>query len=290
MTKNPVTLMAIAKGKESTEGASVKRYLGIGVFTVLAVNPTKAELEKIYDTTLDKEPEYITKEEGVDKLRIDFILKSVADKCNGHEFITKASYFLENKQRVSTKGTIQVINPYGDFTWLTEDEIAAGTTPENKAWFVGKFRKAYTGEEDLTKFIRAIINIPARAYKNQKTGEIVELPNPEEAECRLESIAKYFKGDYSEIKAALKSLPDNKVKFVCGVKTTDDNKQYQDLYTNYPMKNVVTDYSKVDAEIAERKANGAKANVEYSIEPLKEYGITATEFSAEPKGNTDTFF
>ena len=53
MNKMNFAFMAFANGKESTEGASIKRYIGVAPVYVLAVNPTKAELEQIYDTTLE---------------------------------------------------------------------------------------------------------------------------------------------------------------------------------------------------------------------------------------------
>ena len=58
--KTNYMFMAFAKGKESVEAAPVKRYIGVAPVTVLAVNPTKAELEKIYGITLDNTPEYLS--------------------------------------------------------------------------------------------------------------------------------------------------------------------------------------------------------------------------------------
>ena len=49
--------MAIAKGKESTEG-SFKRYIGIAPCFIKGVNPDKAHLESIYGEQ-DKEPSYV---------------------------------------------------------------------------------------------------------------------------------------------------------------------------------------------------------------------------------------
>ena len=56
---NKVNICAMAFGKvqESSEGGEVKRYMGIGSSYILGVNPTKSELESIYDRTLDKDPE-----------------------------------------------------------------------------------------------------------------------------------------------------------------------------------------------------------------------------------------
>ena len=50
MNKTNKLFMAFATGKESTESNGVKRYIGVAPVFVLAVNPSKAELEKLYDT------------------------------------------------------------------------------------------------------------------------------------------------------------------------------------------------------------------------------------------------
>ena len=59
-SKTNKLFMAFATGKESTEGNVVKRYIGVAPVFVLAVNPSKAELEKLYDTELENAPEYIS--------------------------------------------------------------------------------------------------------------------------------------------------------------------------------------------------------------------------------------
>ena len=46
--------MAFGKGTESKEGNVVKKYIGVAPVYVLAVNPTKAELEKLYGEVKNK--------------------------------------------------------------------------------------------------------------------------------------------------------------------------------------------------------------------------------------------
>ena len=91
--------MAFAKGKEVVETNNVvKRYIGVAPVKVLTVNPNKAELEAIYDTTLDRENEYTgATPEGVKTARIDFII-ATAPKAEGEiDMKTKASYFLRKE-------------------------------------------------------------------------------------------------------------------------------------------------------------------------------------------------
>ena len=100
MKKTNFAFMAFAAGKVSTEGNAVKRYVGVAPVFVLSVNPSKAELEKLYNTQLENDPEYLGEVEvGEDKhkvqnVRLDFIVKTDAEKCGGIEFITKVAFFL----------------------------------------------------------------------------------------------------------------------------------------------------------------------------------------------------
>ena len=86
MKKTNFAFMAFASGKESTEGSAVKRYVGVAPVFVLAVNPNKAELEKLYNTQIENEPDYLGEVEvGEDKhkvqnVRLDFIVKTDAEK------------------------------------------------------------------------------------------------------------------------------------------------------------------------------------------------------------------
>lgn len=298
MNKNKTNklFMAFATGKESTEGVAVKRYIGVAPVYVLAVNPNKAELEKLYDTELENAPEYIGEaeigQEGnkykVPQVRLDFIVQADPEKCNGIDMKTKVSFFIKKEVRYNRDETkVQVINKYGETTWLPIENAKNGTVPENLSWFeAADFRPAFIGEEELTAFIKAYLNIPNKSYR-KKDGTVVELKDKSEAEARLDKIADYFKGDFSELRNVIALQPKNKVKCMFGVRTTDENKQYQSVYTQKFLKNNVTDYSKLDEELQERKANGAYPDTEFSICDLKEYSVEATEFAATAEDDGD---
>lgn len=288
--------MAFATGSESTEGNVVKKYTGVGSVGVLAVNPNKETLEKLYNTTINDDPSYLSEVEvgpegdkhTVPQVRIDFIVQTDPEKCNGIDMKTKIPFFITREVRYNRdRSKVQVINKYGETTWLPIENAKSGTVPANLSWFEpADFRPAYIGEEDLTGFLKAYLNIPNKSYR-KASGEVVEIPNKADAEARLDKIDNYFKGDYSELREAISLQPKNRVKGLFGVRTTEDGKQYQAVYTQKFLKNSVTDYSRLDAELQERKAAGAYPTTEFEVCDLKEYTIEPTDFNNNPEPSSD---
>ena len=289
MNKTGFAFMAFAAGKESTEGSAIKRYTGVAPVYILGVNPNKAELEKLYNTQIENTPEYIGEVEvngnKVPNVRIDFIVKTDPEKCGGIEFTTKVAFFIKKEFRVNRDGSkVQVIDKYGRTAWVTKEQYNNKEIPvySNGPANIDKdYRACYHGEEDLTNFIKAYLNIPnVMKYVNEKW---VMVDNPADSEARLENIESYFKGDFSELKSVIALQPSNKVKVLFGVRTTDDNKQYQAVYNQMFLKNNITDYSKLDADLQERKAAGAYPTTEFVVGDLKEYNVEATSFDNSGK-------
>lgn len=287
------SFMAVSRGQVSAEeGGSYKKYIGVGSVNVLAVNPSKAKLSEIYGRDTDNEPVYVKEiESGEDKhkvaqARIDFIVKA-ADTCMDAQgqpidLTTRVTFFLNNERRVSTKsGKIQVIDKYGRTQWVTESQLANHEIPLDKNGnplnLDPDYRPVFSGEEDLTNFLRAFLNIPnPDKYVN---GKWVPIEDRSIAEVRLDKVANYFKGDFSELTEILTYQPNNKVKVLFGVRTTDDNKQYQATYNQMFLKNSVTDYSRLDSDVQSRKAAGAYPTTEFEAVAIKEYVNTPTDLS-----------
>ena len=128
--------MSIAKGRETAENVNSRVYFtGVTPLKILAINPTKKELEAIYGREMEKEPEYLSADENnIKKMRIDFI-------CQIHkndrlkvdlDSIERVSFFIEDKPRIGQEsGKYQVINIYGETTWATKEQIKEGKLPEN---------------------------------------------------------------------------------------------------------------------------------------------------------------
>ena len=288
--KSNKLFFAFAKGNESTEGSAVKRIIGVGPVFVLAVNPNKTELEKLYNTQIENEPEYVGEiEVGEDKhkvknVRIDFIVKTDPEKCNGIEVTTKIPFFIRNEYRFNRDNTkVQVIDKYGRTAWVTAEQAKAHEIPMYKngpANLDKDYRPCYVGEEDLTNFIKRYLVIPNVMKYVNNTWVMVD--KPEDCEARLENIPEYFKGNFKELRDAISLQPNNKVKALFGVRTTDDNKQYQAVYTQMFLSNSTTDYGKLDTDLQERKAAGAYPTTEFIVGDLREYNVETTNFSNAP--------
>ena len=291
--------MAISKGNASKEAQEFKRYIGVCPVFVKAVNPNKAEHEKLFNTTLEEAPVYVQDKEdnngnSYKNVRISLVLQPDVEKI-GFEMplVTMPLFITNQKQFGANSGKYQVVDKYGRFAWATEAEISAKEIPTysngKKADVSNDYRIAYVGEEDLTNFIRVFLCIPS--ITKWDNNEKCMVPNtdvkPEECECRLdvESIEKFFKGDFSEIKEILGFQPNNKIKVCLGVRTDmNSGKLFQSVYTKKFMSNASTNYNSLDkalqADIAYASEHNKTLNTEYSAEAVHEYSVTPTTFSA----------
>ena len=290
--------MAISKGNASKEAQEFKRFIGVCPVFVKAVNPNKAEHEKLFNTTLEEAPVYVQDKEDSDgnsykNVRISVVLQPDVEKIGfDMPLVTMPLFITNQKQHGANSGKYQVVDKYGRFAWATEAEISAKEIPTysngKKADISNDYRIAYVGEEDLTNFIRVFLCIPS--ITKWDNNEKCMVPNtdvkPEECECRLdiETFEKFFKGDFSEIKDILGFQPTNKVKVCLGVRTDANGKLFQSVYTKKFISNAATNYSSLDkalqADIAYATTHNKALSTEYSAKAVHEYSVTPTTFTA----------
>ena len=121
--------MAFKHANNSEE--SVRRlYTGVGVAKVIAVNPTKAEMEQIYGTTIQNEPVYAsTTQYGGKQMRVSFVLSVNINEEK--PMITTVTFFVNDTfMKGTTSGKYQVIDKYGRTAWATQEEIDANKIPQ----------------------------------------------------------------------------------------------------------------------------------------------------------------
>lgn len=274
--------MAIKVGKESVEG-SFKLYKGMAAFNIVAVNPNKKELETLLGRDIDNDPEYKSKnEDGQDVIRVTFYAKTniEAKVNNGIELMVPISFMITKAKKVGQgSGKIQIIDKYGRTAWATPEDVESKSIPIYKsgpANISKDYRPAYQGEEQLVDFLVNWLNIPGPM--DYKDGQWVMKKDPSDSEVALDMDA-LFKGNVAELQELTKLAASYLVKAAVGVRTNDEGKQYQAVFTRKFAKNAVTNYSKIDAAITEFQSNGGAPNTEFSVEPLHENTVTATEFA-----------
>ena len=274
--------MAIKVGKESVEG-SFKLYKGMAAFNIVAVNPNKKELETLLGRDIDNDPEYKSKnEDGQDVIRVTFYAKTniEAKVNNGIELMVPISFMITKAKKVGQgSGKIQIIDKYGRTAWATPEDVESKSIRMYKsgpANISKDYRPAYQGEEQLVDFLVNWLNIPGPM--DYKDGQWVMKKDPSDSEVALDMDA-LFKGNVAELQELTKLAASYLVKAAVGVRTNDEGKQYQAVFTRKFAKNAVTNYSKIDAAITEFQSNGGAPNTEFSVEPLHENTVTATEFA-----------
>lgn len=123
----------------------------IGVFeaNVVAINPSREELEQLLSTEIERDPEYLKEDEkdGKQKLSLSVWLKEVKSKR-----LFNVRFFLKDEYRMNKLETkSQYINNAGSTCWVD--------SPENLPdWFLrgGRdYRKAHVGEEEMYNFVRS---------------------------------------------------------------------------------------------------------------------------------------
>lgn len=276
----------IAKGKESTEGVDFKRYIGVAPCFIQGINPDKLTLEKVYDRVLEEEPNYVgevdVEGEKVKNVRITFLAKPDPESVKMDIAPISVSLFIQNRYRYNRDKTkVQVIDKYGRTAWVTIEQAKNNEIPvysNGPANLDKDYRPAYVGEEDLTNFIKAYLNIPDVMKYNKVENKWYLVDTPEDSECRLDNIAQYFTGNVSELREAIALQPTNKVKILFGVRTGNEGRQYQAVYSNMFLKNSVTNYSRLDKDLQERKAAGAYSTTDFEVCDFKEYVVNSTSF------------
>lgn len=291
---NSYVFLAIGKTQESTETQEFKKYVGVGSSYVVAVNPTKKELEEIYGHEMANDPEYVVDTDNGKEARITFIVKTDPNICNGIEITNRVMFTLRNAPAYNKdQSKVQVIDKYGNTTWANTEDAKAGkklfSTTGKELKIDSSYRMACVGEADLIGFLKAYLNVgDAFNYVNDSW---VKKDNADDFLFGLEHIKDYFSGNFSEIKDAIALQPNNKVKLLYGVRTKDDGKQYQTVATRNGMVLLNSAGSKaldkLEKDLINAKNAGSYASTDFRVQPLAEYSVEPTDLSSAPTTSTD---
>lgn len=281
-TINHFSFLSIGKTQESREGSDFKRYIGLGSSYVLAVNPSKKELDELRGFESKEEPVYVKDGENGKEVSIHFLVRTDPNACNGVEMTNLVMFTLRPQKAYNNDKTrLQVIDDYGNYAWTDVDEHnpSGFALPAPTAKVDPKTaRIAMDGECDLVDFLKKYLGVPSSL--NYVNGAWVLADNAEEGKFRLEHLKDYFNGDFSELREALALQPKNKLKLLYGIKTKEDGKQVQTvatkgeffLYNNAGSKA----YTKLEKDLASAKNAGKFSNVEFRVQELAEYEVQPT--------------
>lgn len=291
-TINSVSFLTIGKTQKSTEATdNFKRYIGVASSYVLAVNPTKTELDKLRGFESQNEPEYVKEGDNGKEAHINFLVKTDPEVNNGIEIISQLMFTLRLSPAYNRDQTkVQVIDEFGNYTWANVEDAKAGKkllSSEGKELKIGtKYRMACVGEADLVGFLKKYLGI--QDAFNYINGSWVLKENTEDYVFGLEHIKDYFTGNFKELKEALDLQPNNKVKLLYGVRTTDEGKQYQavagrdDLILPNNASN--NGYLRLEKRLSEMKSNGSYPTTEFKVQELQEYNVEPTNLE-NPSGS-----
>ena len=285
--KNHYSFLAIGKTQASS---NFKRYIGVGSSFVLAVNPSKKELDELRGFESQGEPEYVKDTDDGKEVHIHFVVKTDPATNNGIEMTNLMMFTLRNKPAYSNDQTsVQVIDKYGNSTWApVEDAKAHKQLPPSAKVDQASYRMAAVGEADLVAFLKTYLNVPASLkYVN---SEWVKSEEAETGVFELEHIKDYFKGDFSELQEALKLQPNNKIKLLYGVKTTDGNKPYQAVAAReglFTFNNAgIKSLERMEKRLAGMKARGSFANTDFKVCELQEWTVQPTNLETPAAQDT----
>ena len=279
--------MAFSHGKTAVEANNLTRYKGIGQVQIIAVNPTREEWNKIFNTDTKMDPisytgSMVIADREVETVRITFIVKTVPIKCNGVDATIPISFFLRKQYVTNGDNTkIAVIDSFGRTAWVTKEQLQNREIPiysNGPAKIANDYRPYFRGENDLTAFIRAYLAIDDIDYYNAIEQRWEQQKDTDACKGRLDNVANYFKGDISEIKDIIAYQPDNTVKVVFGIRH-DDNNDYQTFFPEAFLKYNRKSTNNISKLIADAQDRGSYPDTDFSVEMIK--GITSepTDFT-----------
>lgn len=245
LTPKPITMLANHAPQMPVESEGRKKYIGILLAYVQAINPTDAErieMGVITQESIDSgkvKPVNYQEEDG--RYRIDFWLKGKDLQQN--EVTARHSVWIKDEivDPSANSGNVQVANRKGTVAWIAPEYAEKGQTPYPD-WFSTPYHRAKSGEADLLQFVNA--------WTNKRKGEdALELDFPALA-----------KGNLKILQQVLSSGKASYVKVMLGVRTAENGREYQTVFPKVIVQAWMTNYEKLHKELANYLANSSARN------------------------------
>lgn len=236
-----------------SQGNGSRKYIGVVPCNVIAINPTKTELDFIYGKPVEREPKYVFEKDGKTSVMINIWLRSVQPVSekkvvfNSLKIWINDGIVLFNDEDGVEK--CRIIDDYGECANLTSAQFQAGMPPQNSR-VTGNFRPAKRGEETLVSFIKAWLNVEESTRWDSSNKKWV--PNePEKVQQAKITYdwERWLTGDVDDLKALVEEHQDNTVQVVVGVEKDSENNYRQAVWDGMFMRGWLTKFEYTQTRI-----------------------------------------
>ncbi len=280
-------MISNARSSSSAPAMEFKRYCGVGTINVLAINPNNATLKKygwnVEDST--PEPQYanLQSQDGTKYSRLRFLvqIKDLAGKPVIPMDFRISNDFANSKDNKKT----QIIDNYGRSAFATKEEFKSKKVPVDKngnSLSIDKdYRRAHVGEVDVINFLFKYLNITPFQYYDAAKNTWVQNKAP--GTLSIDDWGKIVNGDVSELIGYISEFPDNCMKVIFGLQTTDENRVYQMFIRQKYLGNASVvdklsgEYKAAQNEINRFMAYHTTGNYIFSAAPVREWSPESTE-------------
>ena len=274
-----------SKNAPSGDFADIRKYIGVASISVLALNPNNAKLRS-YGWQIPEdadEPKYVTTDsEGRKSARLRMLVQI-------HDLDEKPVVALDfwvrpdivfNKDNTKCK----VIDSYGRTAYGTKEEVKGHKIPQysnGPANIAGDYKPCHSGEEEIVLFLMKYLNVtPLQIFDRNKQAWV---PTRDPGHVTIDNWKGLCEGNVGEIASAIALQPENRVKVVLGIRTTEENKSYQTFLSTTFIGNGAIPGRDTGEYAAARKAidkwqeGHPSSTIEFSAQPVREWNVSATE-------------
>lgn len=274
----------------------VKKYIGVASVSILCVNPSNSVLRKygweISDDADEPKYSYLKQNDNGEYeqyARVRFLLRinDLEDKPVVPYDIWIRPDFIVGKNT----GKCRVIDSFGRCAWATKEECKTRAIPQyssGPAAISNDYKGCHPGQEKLIALLFKYLNITPLQIFDKKANNWVNSKNP--GRLTIDNWKNLCDGNAEEIAEYLSLQPDNRVKVIFGVRTTEDNKTYQVVLDDCDgttkmsfIGNAVTPDKNSGEYILARKRidsffeENPNTDCSFSAKPVREWTISPTD-------------
>ena len=282
---------------ESKTGAAfidMPKYIGVASIKILAVNPDNNKLRALGWTVPEDaaEPNYVstvTLDDGTTRTRTRVRFMAQIQELEDKPIIALDYWIRPEPWMNKERNKCQIIDQYGRTAWGTQDEIRNNKIPEyasGPAKISLPYAPSHKGQEELIKLLMKYLCCTPFEYFDSKSKTWKKNDKP--GTLTIDNWKALCAGDARELVSYIALQPDNLLKVILGVTTTEDNRVYQTfintdyLANNSRMNNGI--YDTADKIINRVKEDGYHDNCQFSAAPVTVFTMTPTV--VEPAAQT----